>query len=439
MLNREESVEGKTTNVAVDGMQLSAAAHDVIKRASFRVGDADTATTIGAGTSTGSRGVGGGGGAERAAAVMPGGLESAAAKGVVAAGGSLMIEGAASGAAAGAVAGAGTAAAAAAAGAANKEGVAAQAQAKDEVPSESTLTPIEAADAAVDAALAASAKVERAVQSLARWGLIPTTEAQKIRFAKVKAEREGRLRPGSEVENAARASFAKESPPTSALDLTGASAGDAAAEAPAAAVLVAAAAAGDAVAASGTAASADAETVAAIASVGSAAAAELVEAVAEAGRRASSGGGSTGGWTEHAMDDGSGHVYYYNEATGETLWERPGESVAEASAAAASAAAAPATEAAAARDTTGDAVELPVNWTSHVAELGDATGHTFYSNSVTGEVSWTPPALDGHLPAGHVDGGLPEGWEKVAHDDGGHYYYHAASSETQWEAPTHAG
>ena len=385
--NRAGSSGSKSTNVAVDGMQLSPAAQDTIKRASFRLGE---------------------GGVAKSAAAAMARLESAAAGATVAAGGVPAVGGGGSGvaASAGATAGAGAAAAAAAT---TTEGEAAPALAEEEVPPEATLTPSEAADAALEAALAACAKVERAVQSLARWGLIPTTEAQKIRFAKVKAERDGKLRPGSEVEDAARASFAKHSPPSSASDLSGAA--GKVSEAPAEAV-------------EGAAAAAAAEVVvgaAAGAAVGGAAA-ELAEAVAEAAPGASRGGALPGGWTEHAVDDGSEQVYYHNAATGETAWERPSQSITEGGAVVVPAAA-PAAEAVAANDTTGSAVELPPNWTSHVAESGDAAGHTFYSNSVTGEVSWTPPALDGHLPDGYVDDGLQEGWEKVAHDDGGEFSF----------------
>mmetsp|Transcript_29405 Transcript_29405/g.80376 ORF Transcript_29405/g.80376 Transcript_29405/m.80376 type:complete len:277 (-) Transcript_29405:215-1045(-) len=91
------------------------------------------------------------------------------------------------------------------------------------------------------------------------------------------------------------------------------------------------------------------------------------------------------GWTEH-IDPSSGNTFYYNEAEGETCWERPkGSDVVAATTA-----------------------PLPANWTEQV---DPSTGRSYYHNVVTQESTWERPILPtvsepAALPAGctaHVD------------------------------------
>jgi len=118
------------------------------------------------------------------------------------------------------------------------------------------------------------------------------------------------------------------------------------------------------------------------------------------------------GWTQHEMDDGSGHLYFHNEVTGATEWERPLHAAEE------------------------SAPPLPVGW----EELADDAGHAFFHCDETGETSWTRPGADEHVVETDeaVDNDLMDGWTQHEMDDGsGHLYFHnETTNETVWEKPT---
>ena len=71
-------------------------------------------------------------------------------------------------------------------------------------------------------------------------------------------------------------------------------------------------------------------------------------------------------WVSH-LDEGSGHVYYQNNVTGETTWDKP-EGFDDSLAATSS--------------------DIP-EW-SEVMDPG--SGHSYYYNNITGESSWDKPA-----------------------------------------------
>ncbi|KAL1508369.1 hypothetical protein AB1Y20_004479 [Prymnesium parvum] len=69
---------------------------------------------------------------------------------------------------------------------------------------------------------------------------------------------------------------------------------------------------------------------------------------------------------------------------------------------------------------------LPPGWTSAV---DPASGRTYYSNPMTNETSWEPPAAVG-------GGGLPPGWSEARDNASGRVYYvNSATGASSWEKP----
>lgn len=152
------------------------------------------------------------------------------------------------------------------------------------------------------------------------------------------------------------------------------------------------------------------------------------------------------GWSEH-LNDATKRTYYFNEVTGETVWERPTS-----------------VSSSALRDTQDASGEaLPEGWEEHHSP---EHGQSYYHHAGTSLTSWVRPrheaierrdqrknanaAAMASIEAlaesvednvGDDDGGkLPEGWsEHVDKEAGASYYHHAASQRTIWTRPTKLG
>ncbi|KAL7526945.1 hypothetical protein ACHAXR_003196 [Thalassiosira sp. AJA248-18] len=147
-------------------------------------------------------------------------------------------------------------------------------------------------------------------------------------------------------------------------------------------------------------------------------------------------------------DPDTGEMYYANEATGESTWDRPAMPLPLIM-----------PEEVQGDDNNNNAVDdgedgLPPDWVA----LEDAdSGDTYYLNQVTMATTWDrpggdeggevndmaqtnennnlPPADEGE-PANEQHGELPPGWEAVFDESSGDYYYaHEVTGETQWERP----
>ena len=126
------------------------------------------------------------------------------------------------------------------------------------------------------------------------------------------------------------------------------------------------------------------------------------------------------GWEVHiSKTSNPGKEYYFNTKTGETVWEKPGESESG-------------------RDE-GDG-SLPPGWTSHVSESSDP-GKTYYFNESTGETAWEKPKSSLSKTESGEGDSLPPGWtEHVSEssDPGKTYFHNAETGETVWEKPSTA-
>jgi len=106
------------------------------------------------------------------------------------------------------------------------------------------------------------------------------------------------------------------------------------------------------------------------------------------------------GWTQEQDTDGS--IFYWNNVTNETQWERP--------------------EAA-----------LPDGW----GALKDDDGSTYYHHKDTGKTQWDRPTSDTPIT---VEGDLPPGWSAAYDNEQGATYYYNEEGDTTWERPqTNAG
>ena len=119
------------------------------------------------------------------------------------------------------------------------------------------------------------------------------------------------------------------------------------------------------------------------------------------------------GW--QAVED-DGYVYYYNSATGETVWTHPGKPAERDAGGAAGGAGTGSSD-------SDDDYELPPGW-----EAVEDDGYVYYYNSATGETVWTRPkavAKDSSSP--------PPGTQVLVDPESGcPFWYNAATGEMKW-------
>lgn len=134
---------------------------------------------------------------------------------------------------------------------------------------------------------------------------------------------------------------------------------------------------------------------------------------------------STNGWFS-VVDPQSGDVYYANEKSGETSWEKP-QSLLRLEKS-------PRTQEEKRLSTNGngqdDDDDLPVGW---FAVTDPQSGETYYANE-TGETTWDRPTNAD--AAGEEENSLASGWFAVVDPQSGDVYYaNELTGETSWEKP----
>ena len=138
------------------------------------------------------------------------------------------------------------------------------------------------------------------------------------------------------------------------------------------------------------------------------------------------------GW-EVATSRSTGEVYYVNDATGESTFERP-----------------PSADATADSSIGGGGQEeeeqqeepLPEGWESARSE---STGEVYYVNTASGESTYDDPRQGSsdytyyengvHYGDDAEDGPLPLGWNVATSDAGMVYYWHDETGETTYDRP----
>lgn len=77
-----------------------------------------------------------------------------------------------------------------------------------------------------------------------------------------------------------------------------------------------------------------------------------------------------------------------------------------------------------------DMFQLPKGWS---ATVDSASGRPYYYNVESGESSWTPPGMRGHLEQKDLQ--LPAGWARATTMYGRKYYYNSSTGERKWDYP----
>lgn len=142
------------------------------------------------------------------------------------------------------------------------------------------------------------------------------------------------------------------------------------------------------------------------------------------------------GWIS-LVDEDSGDVYYFNEVTGVTTWDRPIEDEEETSDSKMSSQDQPEFQNEQ-QDNNADE-DLPPGWMSIV---DPASGDVYYSNEF-GETTWDKPEMPQNnlqienepSVSSNDDNGLPPGWYSVLDPASGDEYYVNDSGETTWDKP----
>jgi hypothetical protein len=142
------------------------------------------------------------------------------------------------------------------------------------------------------------------------------------------------------------------------------------------------------------------------------------------------------GWTEHVSTTSDpGKKYYFNEKTGETVWERPTNKSEE------KAASPTVSDTSQTKDENENENkdenndELAEGWTEHVSTSSDP-GKKYYFNEKTGETVWEKPLKTSKKQT--TEETEESEWTEhvsTSSDPGKKYYFNEKTGETVWEKP----